>query len=70
MKQIIRKYVAKGFTVSVVQYSDGGKNEYHVEHNFPGVPGSDWYEEYEKAKAIAQAQFIAGWINRQKGVRA
>ena len=70
MTQAIRTYTANGFEVRVLRYSENGKTEYHVVHNFPGVPGSDWYEEYEKAKAIAYAQFLAGWIERQKGVNA
>lgn len=68
MEQIIRSYTAKSFTVQVIQYNDGEKVKYHVTHNFPGIPrGGDWFKEYEKANAIAQAQFLAGWIERQKG---
>lgn len=66
MIQVIRKYTVKGFEVRVIEYNEGGAVEYHVIHNFPGVPGGDWYRENEKAKAIAQAQFLAGWIERQK----
>ena len=65
-QEIIRKYIVRGYEVTVIRYNEDGKFEYRVKHNFPGVPGSDWYEEYEKAKAIAQAQFLAGWIERQK----
>ena len=66
MTQVIRSYTANGYTVRVIEYNEDGNVEYRVIHNFPGVPGSDWYREYEKAKAIAQAQFLAGWIERQK----
>ena len=67
MKTVIRRYTAKGIEVRVVQYEDETGIQYHTEHDFPGVPSGDWFKEYEKARAISQAQFIAGWIERQKG---
>lgn len=67
MEQEIRSYTANGYTIKVIQYNDGGKIEYHVKHNFPSVPGGEWFKEHEKAKAIAEAQFFAWWIERQEG---
>lgn len=59
MKREIRKYTGKLGEVTVTEYTENGKVEYHVVHH--GIPyGKEWFNRWQKANAIAYAQFLAG----------
>ena len=64
MKEIIRRYRVNGIEIRVVKYTEGGRVQFHVEHDMKGVQSGDWFGEFDRTRAIMQAQFVAGWIER------
>lgn len=69
MKEIIRKYTVNGIEVRVAKYDEDGRVQYHVEHDMKRVQNGDWFGEFDRTRAIMQAQFVAGWIERN-GIKA
>lgn len=60
MKREIRKYIGKLGEVTVTEYTEDGKVEYHVVHHGLNGCGCGWFKDWQKADAIAYAQFLAG----------
>lgn len=69
MKEVIKRYTINGIEVRVAKYTEEGSVQYHVEHDIKGVQSGDWFGEWDRTRAIMQAQFFAGWIERN-GLRA
>lgn len=64
MKEVIRRYTQNGIEIRVVKYNDDGVVQFHVEHDMEQIQSGDWFGEFDRTRAIMQAQFLAGWILR------
>lgn len=45
--------------VTITQYDENGRTEFHVVHHGLPVVG-EWFKDWQKSNAIQYAQFLAG----------
>lgn len=59
MVKEIRRYHGKMGEITVTMYDEGEGIQYHVKHHGMNT-ANEWFCDWQKANAIAYAQFLAG----------